>query len=290
MSRWISILLLWHVLLGCAEATKPASGKIKTFVSIPPLSFFVERVAGPFAEVNVMVDQGQDAHTYEPTPQQMSSLAESQFYFSIGLPFEETLLPKIIALNHSLKVIDANFGIRRRIIGTAESADPEHAGLPDPHTWLDPRLAKIQAQNIESALAQFDPSHVTDYQANLQALHNDLDRLDANLAGALKPYRGQTILVFHPAFGYFCDAYGLVQMAVEIEGQEPSARQLADLIEKAKAKKIQIIFAQPQFSTVVVRRIAESIGAAVAPMNDLAPDYLENLQNMADRIAQQFRR
>ena len=94
--------------------------------------------------------------------------------------------------------------------------------------------------------------------------------------------------VFHPSYGYFADAYGLRQIAVEMGGKEPGARQLARLIHRAKEDGVRVIFVQPQFSKSSARTIAEAIGGAVVPLDPLARDYLENLERMARDIEKAF--
>ena len=91
-------------------------------------------------------------------------------------------------------------------------------------------------------------------------------------------------MVFHPAFGYFADAYGLTQFPVEIEGKNPDAKSLANLIRTAKDKDIRVILVQPQFSPKRAEAIAEEIGGAVVPMDPLARDYIANLLDMAAKI------
>ncbi len=89
--------------------------------------------------------------------------------------------------------------------------------------------------------------------------------------------------MFHPAFGYFAHEYGLQQVAVEIEGKEPTARQLARLIKNAKEHDVKVIFVQPQFPKKNAENLAESIGGAVVPIDDLARDYVTNLEEIAKK-------
>jgi zinc transport system substrate-binding protein len=90
--------------------------------------------------------------------------------------------------------------------------------------------------------------------------------------------------VFHPAYGYFGDAYGLKQIAIQLGGKEPTARQLAKLIQLAKEEGVRVLFVQPQFSKKSAEALAKAIGGAVIPLDDLAPDYLRNLQDMAVKL------
>ena len=161
----------------------------------------------------------------------------------------------------------------------------EHeAGEMDQHTWLDPQLAKIQAKTIADTLIRIDPSHKDQYEKNLKGFQADLDAIHEQLKKALAPVKGKSFFVFHPAYGYFGDAYGLKQVPVQIGGKEPTARQLARLIELAKEDGVRVIFVQPQFSKKTAEALAKGIGGAVVPLDDLAPDYLKNLQEMATKL------
>ncbi|MCK4510911.1 zinc ABC transporter substrate-binding protein [bacterium] len=270
---------------------------VSAFCSIAPQEFFVERVGGELVSVKVLVGPGQSPHTFEPTPRQMADLAESDVYFAIGLPFENRLLGRVEKLGSGIQVIDTSEGIPRRPVedthghdeedGSAH--DDERGGLPDPHTWLNPRFAKMQARNICSALKELIPEHGAELEANLSRLLRDLDALDAELADALGPLAGESIYVFHPAFGYFTDAYGLRQVPIELGGMEPSARELAGLMDHATSEGVRVIFVQPQFSTRSARAMAEEIGGVVVPIDPLSADYMDNLRNIAREVAQALR-
>ena len=156
---------------------------------------------------------------------------------------------------------------------------------PDPHIWLDPGLVKIQARNIHDALCRLDPSHQEEYGANLRDFAADLERLHNRIARTLAPLRGKKMYVFHPAFGYFAAAYGLIQVPVESGGREPSARQLASLIAAARKDGVKVIFVQAQFPAKSAAAVARAIGGAVVPVDPLARNYLENLQRLTDAVA-----
>jgi zinc transport system substrate-binding protein len=278
--------------LACAQEVKTAE-KIKVFVSIEPVAYFVKRVAGPLVEVNTLVGSGQDPHTFEPTPKLITKLADAQALFKVGFPFEEVLIRKAGSTFRDLKVVDLQQGIKMRPIAeeTKHVGHDSHGhghshdanGL-DPHTWLNPLNAKIQAGTIAKTLIQMDPAQSAIYEENLKKFEADLDNTNTELTNSLEPIRGKSFFVFHPAFGYFADAYGLKQVAVEVEGKEPTARQLARLIEKAKAQGVKVIFAEPQFPQKAARTLAESIGGAVVLIDDLSPDYLNNMREIAASV------
>ena len=166
-----------------------------------------------------------------------------------------------------------------------EEGHHSHDGGTDPHIWLSPRLVKVQARTVADALIETDPAGKDVYETNLSAFLKDLDELDVKLAKALAPVKGRTFMVFHPAWGYFADAYGLEQEPIEIEGKEPSAKQLARVIELAKEEGVRVIFVQPQFSQALAKRVAEAIGGVVVPINPLARDYIANLEAVATKVS-----
>jgi len=294
------VFLMSSAIPSHAEGETPRVG---AFVSILPEAFFVEEVGGPLVQVDVLVGPGQSPHTFEPTPKQMARLAGAQVYFTIGLPFEKKLVEKIAAANSNLNILDAAKGIKRSHHNETDE-DAEPTGSPsetegpthkheeseeDPHLWLSPRSAKLIAANICEGLKSVDPAHGVDYEKNLRALKARLDELDGKLARALAPLKGKEFMVFHPAFGHFAKEYGLKQVAVEVEGKEPSAKQLTQLIDWAKKQGVRVIFVQPQFSRKSAEAIAKAIGGVVVPMDPLAKDYVRNLEEMAAKIENALR-
>ena len=262
-----------------------SSVRIKVFVSIIPQEYFVERIGGRYVDVEVLVPPGQSPSTFEPTSKQMSRLSESAVYFCIGVPFEKVFVPKIKDALKDLHIADTSTGVKLRYFSSTEGPQ-----VPDPHIWLDPKRVKILARLICSELSKIDPLHAKEFERNLKAFEDDLESLDRNIARTLEPFKGGRIFVFHPAFGYFAQSYGLEQIAVEVEGKQPSARQLSSLINKARAEQVTIIFVQPQFSKRNAETIARAIGGAVVPINPLPKDYLRELESMALEIRQALSR
>jgi zinc transport system substrate-binding protein len=283
---WLAV----SVALALASWSAPpaAAAPLRAWVSIPPQAYLAQRIGGRLVDVGILVPPGAEPHTFEPTPKQVASLAKARVFFAIGFPFEQRLLTKLKAANPDLLVVDTRRGVPLRAMSEAEEHDGrEHhheAGEPDVHVWLSPRLAKLISANICSGLQEVDPAHAADYERNLKALQADLDRLDARLAKALAPLKGKEFLVYHPAFGYFADAYGLKQVPVEMEGKEPSARQLAKLIDLAKRQGIKVVFVEPQFPRLSAERVAQAIGGVVVPLDPLAQDYIQNLEEIAARL------
>jgi zinc transport system substrate-binding protein len=150
----------------------------------------------------------------------------------------------------------------------------------DRHSWLGREPAKILASHIRDALVKADPVHAGFYESNYLAFIADIDREFDSLIPLLAPLKGKSVFVYHPAFGYFLDEFGIGQEAVETGGKEPTAKALAELIAKAKEDRASVIFVQAQFPVNAAKTVASSVGATVVPLDDLSPDWLSNIQIM----------
>jgi len=297
---WLAIALSLAVGHGRTPAGEPADNALEVFVSIPPQAYLVERIGGPHVTAHVLVQPGQEPHTFEPTPRQVMALGRAKLFLAVGLPFETRLLAKIRSAQQKLTVVDTTEGITKRKMASdhhpshtqpSERARPTDGHRPaadaagdDPHVWLSPPLLLTMARNVARALQQADPGHAAVYEQNLTALTRDIETTHQKVREVLAPYKGQSFYVFHPGFGYFGDAYGLNQEAVEIQGKSPTPRQLARLVTKARADNVKIIFVQPQFDTKSAEAVANAIGGAVVAMDPLARDVLGNFSRMAGKI------
>ncbi len=261
--------------------------KIPVFVSIIPHAYFVERIGGPLVDVNILVGEGQSPATYEPTPRQMAGLGKSRIYFRTGTPFEKGFIDKVHRNFEDLKIVDLRSGISLRYF---KSETKGKGTTPDPHIWLNPRYAKVQTVTICNALSEIYPENSTIFVANLNSLLSDLDKLDRRIAKMLKSLKGKNVYVFHPAFGYFCDAYDLTQIAIETEGKEPTPRELVSFIKRAKEDKATTIFVQPQYTKREAEAIARAIGGSVVPINPLPHHYIKDMEEMATTIEQSLQR
>lgn len=293
-----TLLLVLILLAACGgPATPDGSGRLNIAVSVAPQRYFVERIGGQRVQVSVMVGPGDEPHTYEPRPEQLKSLSTTHAYLSIGVEFEDTWLDRLAAVNPDMLVVDTTVGIQRtplkvpHLHSADEPAEAEAAHgeseleNPDPHIWLSPALTSIQAQTIYDTLAQIDPDHQDTYAANLERFLTDIDTLDRSIRDTLAELPVRKFMVFHPTWGYFARDYGLEMIPVEIGGQEPSAAEMAGLVDFARHENITVIFAQPELSTRAAETIASEIGGQVVLVNPLAADWADNLQRVADAFA-----
>ncbi len=268
--------------------------------SILPQKTFVEAIGGEHVKVTTMVMPGQSPATYEPTPKQMATLARANLYYRIGVAFENTWMDTIAARYPDMVILDARDGLKLRsmTVSHQHSHDQGHdhghshthtkhsAGNKDPHTWLNPKMVITMAGKLKDQLSQLDPDNAAAYAKNHALFVARLAQLDTDLRTTLEPLKFRKIMVFHPSWGYFTDAYGLTQIAIEQEGKAPGARSLNRLISQAKKQGVHVIFAQKQFTTRYAATIAKAIEGTVVTIDPLSPDYFSNLQHVADAIVE----
>lgn len=285
-----ALLLGAALLIGCSQnATPESTGVLHVTVSILPQKYFVERIGGVHVDVNVMVQPGASPATYEPKPEQLQALSKADAYISIGVPFEDAWLERIGSANPEMLLVDSTQGIERTAMAAHHHEGEEHeeeAKNLDPHIWLSPRLVSVQARNIYDALVRLDPERKDTYKANLDRFIADIDALDVHIRETLAGVENRKFMVFHPSWGYFARDYDLEMIPIEIGGQEPSAAELAALVEEAREEGIRVIFAQPEFSTRSAEIIANEIGGEMLLVSPLAADWLDNLRRVAETFAE----
>ncbi len=261
------------------------------FVSILPQKYFAERVAGEHVKVSVMVGNGKSPATYEPTPKQMVLLDKSQLYFKIGVPFESIWIDAISELNPDMEIIECCTElITRQDEGNShehhvKEGNAKKENAIDPHIWTSPANAKYIALQMKKALIDSYPVYEKEFAINYSRLIEDLDRLDQDIKSSLAHMKNRYIIVSHPSWGYYAEAYDLIQVPIEVEGKEVRAKSLVKLIEFARSKNINRVFVQKQFNKNSAEIIAREINAEVIELDPLAEDYIANLYYVTEVIS-----
>ena len=276
-----------------------ANNRLTVFVSIVPQKYFVEQIGKDLVDVQVMVQPGAGPHTYEPKPLQMAALSKAKLYFSIGVTFEQAWLNKIASSNPNLIIVHTDEKIQKIPMAVHHHDDTvhnhgnddhrHHSGILDPHIWLSPPLVKIQAHTILDALQKADPMNSATYESNFKDFITEIDLLHARLEHTFSGKKGAAFMVFHPSWGYFAKAYGLKQIPIEVEGKDPKAAQLMEIINYAKEHDIKVIFVQPQFSARSADLVAKEIGGKVVSIDPLAFNWSENLLEVASIFEDVFK-
>ncbi len=290
----ILLLALFLATNGCIQNQKPETGKINIVVSILPQKEFVREVGKEKVEVQELIPPGSSPSTYNPKPSELANVERAKIYFRIGqLPFEKSHTETFRGLNPDMKIVSASDVVElRHFEGKKEhSHEKEHehnGGAIDPHLWLSPENAKKHVEQIYQALAEIDPKNKDYYQKNANDYIAKLEALDQELKQEFSNIKTENLMVFHPAWGCLADAYGLKQIAIEQAGKDPTAEELAGLVDFAKENNVKVIFVQKQFGTQNAEALAAEVGAAVIQIDPLAENYLENMGKIGREIAKRL--
>jgi zinc transport system substrate-binding protein len=303
------LLLLVLIALGLTACSKNKAGEETYFVSILPQKYFVEKVVGDLFDIQVLVKPGESPATYEPTTKQMIDLNKAKALFSIGVAFEDNLLPKLAEQYPDLKIIATDRNIVKHLPASFVEIFPEedehddeenhkdihhnhdaehgheHHGL-DPHIWLSPDLVKIQVADIADYFIAEHPEHASYFEQNRDTFLAELDTASQEIEDIFQNISKREFLCFHPAWGYFADQFNLKQIPIEIEGKEPTPKEQKIIMEFAEVQGIKFIFVQAQFDQRVASSIAEQIGGSVILIDPLAENYLANLKKIANKLAE----
>ncbi len=291
----IFAVILALFLTGCkTDSHEQDNQKINVIVSILPQKAFVEAVGKDKVNVKELIPPGGSPESYEPNPGDLALVEKADIYFRIGyIPFEKSHAEKFAGLNPNMEIIDTSANVKLRYFEEEENPSEEgsiedehhHEGI-DPHIWLSPTQVKKQIDVIAQSLSQKDPQNAGFYKENAENYKSQLDELHAEIQTEFMSLKTDKLMVFHPAWGYFADEFGLEQIAIEESGKEPTAEQLQQLIEKAKEEQIKVIFVQSQFNKEIAESIAEQVGAVIVTIDPLSEDYINNLRNVATTIAE----
>ncbi len=236
--------------------------RIKIVASFFPLADFAKKIGQEKVLVDILFLQSPEVSGI--TPKDIIKLKEADLILLNGVNFE-------VALNDLLK---SDISLLEKAIDTSKGVELLDN---DPHIWLDPYRAFLQAQNIKEALIKIDPQNSDYYEQNFQKLGEELNNLDLKIASSLEIFPKKDLITFHSAFIYFNKRYGLNEVAVieEFTGKEPSASYLAEVIDKIKQYQVKAIFSEPQFSPKIVQAIAKDLGLKIFSLDPVESGDLQ---------------
>ena len=282
MKKLIYILSLFFC-FACSNTSQKSQKPIIT-VTLEPLRYFTEAIAGENFDVVSMVPKGSSPESYDPTPQQLVNLSQSQAYLRIGyIGFEQAWMKRLEANNPDMKVFDTSKGVNL-IRGEGHwHGDHYHEGGIEPHIWNSAHNASVIADNIYAALCELDVAHKADYKHRLDSLKQIFAQTDANIRLLLEN-ADNTFLIYHPALSYFARDYNLKQISIEEGGKEPSPAQLKTLIETCRKENAHTIFVQEEFDQRNAQLIADELGVNIISINPLSYDWEEEMLRVAKAL------
>ena len=279
MKRLLPILTLF-ICFACGNTAQKSEKAIIT-VTLEPLRYFTEAIAGENYQVVSMVPKGSSPESYDPTPQQLVNLSKSQAYFRIGhIGFEQAWMKKLEANCPDMKIYDTSKGIDLIRDKGHWHGNHFHEGGVEPHIWNSTQNALIIADNIYQALCELDSTHQADYKNRLDRLKQSIQQTDAETRKLLEN-ADSTFLIYHPALSYFARDYGLKQISIEEGGKEPSPAQLKKLIETCRNENVHTIFVQQEFDQRNAQLIAHELGIDIVSINPLSYDWTEEMLRTA---------
>lgn len=274
--RKIVTILCALLAVACGSTNAPTDNRPTITVSIAPLKSLTEAIVGDGVRVDVLIPAGASPETFEPTPRQITAMADSRAVYTVGLiEFERSLTARTgIATTPLCEGIE--------LIGGHYHNGHNHGA--DPHIWTSPRELRVMASNLHSHLRTIFPDS-THYDARYAQLDSALVELDHYVASCWAMADRDYFIIYHPALTYYARAYGIEQVAIEQEGREPSARSLTTLIERARHDSVKRIFYQRPYPASVVEVAAESIGAEAVEFDPLAEDVGGMIRSVTVKMA-----
>ncbi len=265
--------LVWLFLLVACGATPaaqaPASDNpgLKVLAAETFLADIAQNVAGERLTVEALMPLGVDPHGFEPTPQDVAKVADSQVLIVNGAGFEAFLAELLQNAGGERQVIEASAGLTQRSTPAGEVIGEAHES--DPHFWFDPTLVITYVENIRAGLSQADPDGAAGYAANAGRYIAQLKELDGWIATQVKqiPPERRLLVTNHESLGYFADRYGFKMVGAIVPNvsptSSPSAGQMAQLIEQIKATGAPAIFLETGANSQLADQIAKETGLKV---------------------------
>jgi ABC-type Zn uptake system ZnuABC Zn-binding protein ZnuA len=321
---YLTVLLFAVVLLAaCDQKTEtPAaeqgnSGeKLNVVATTTIVGDVVAQIGDERINLSVLLPEGTDPHSFEPTPQDMTKIMQADVVFANGAGLEEFLTNLIESVGASDKVVHVSEGIDLLVLGSHEhdhegeehdhegeehdheGEEHDHEGEEhdheggDPHTWVDPNNVMVWVRNIEQKLSEADPANAEAYAASAKAYTTELKTLDAWIREQVAqiPAADRKLVTDHTLFGYFAEEYGFEQVGALIPGYstlaEPTAREIAEIEDAIRELGVKAIFVGNTVNPALAQRIADDTGiklifiytGSLSGPDGEAPSYIEYIR------------
>lgn len=286
---YLLLCVLISLLSACQSAPKTAGKTV--YVTIEPLRYVTEQIAGSDWQVISMVPAGVSPETYDPTPNQLVGLSDCQAYFAVGdLGFELQWLSRLQENAPNVHFYRTSEGIElleghhhHHHDGEEEDAEEEETGV-DPHVWTTPRNLQQMAKQVCKAFQELDGEHAMDYQQRLEQLQEQINHTDAQIRAICQQGVQRHFGIYHPSLTYFAHDYDLEQVSIEEGGKEPSPAKLKELVDHCKEHGVKTIFIQMEFNTKNAEILAQEVGAQLVTINPLNYDWNQEMLHIIEAL------
>ncbi|HIE2484340.1 TPA: zinc ABC transporter substrate-binding protein [Pseudomonas aeruginosa] len=266
--------------------SSPAHAEVEVVTSIKPLQLIVSAIQNGARETRVLLPPGASPHSFSLRPSDLRALRSADLVYWIGPDLETFLQPALEGRTGRTVPVQDMEGLRIRHFGElttggmdehAEEEDHDDLHRPgsiDAHLWLNPGNARVIASGVTADLIQLDPTEAARYKANLAAFNERLDKEDARLKSRLEAVKNRPFFVFHQAFDYFEDAYGLNHRGVLAIGTEvqPGARHVAEMRSRLQATGPVCLFNEPPVRPRLAETLSQGLPVRFAELDALGFD------------------
>jgi len=277
------------VLPGCKSCGKPAdpNARPSVAVSIFPIYDLTKRIAGPDADVNLLLPPGHNEHSFDPSPKDIETASKAKLGVMVGLGLDPWMAKLLKDAAPDAKVLEVGnrvptLTIKDDPIGE-DDHDEEHEhghddhdehhhekGALDPHVWLDPQRAQLMVRAIAEELGKIDSAHALAYRERATALDKSLSDLDKETEERTKKWKKKGFVTFHGSFSYFAERYKLNILAViePFPGSQPTSDYVQKVLKVVKEKNVPALYSEPQLDARPAKIIADE---AKIPLGTLDP-------------------
>lgn len=277
MLKRFLVPVVFLAVLFSAGCGKTEDGRPVVVTGIVPQQVLAERIAGDTLRVVSAVPPGYSPANYQLSPAERADISSAVLYITAGVPAEDVIRQD---LGEDLLIYDIWQDVDKVF-------EPRYfsGGSRDPHMWLSPSRYILMAELMAAKFAYMFPENGDIYIENCRQVVAEVEELDGEIREMLSGSAGKAVVVYHPAFGYFTDEYGMEMIALEKEGKEPGPRDMAEVLEKARALDIKAVIYQQEISGKEAAVLAEELGGKEIMIDPLSADY----ESMLRRTAEVFR-
>ncbi len=310
------VLIVCAVLLafavGCAPAPLSVAPSDSTGAAAPQtnlrvvavesfLSDIAQNVAGDRVVIDTLIPLGTDPHSFEPTPQDLKKVADSNVLIINGAGLEVFVARLLENAGGDRTIITASQGLAPRAIKQGEPGQKNEQHEDDPHFWLNPLNVIQYAENIRDGLTAIDPAGAPIYKTNAETYVKKLTALDADIQAQTDtiPTANRKLVTDHDTLGYYADRYGFEIVGMLVPGSSaansPSAQQLAELVDRVRDSGARAIFLESSTDPRLAEQVAQDTGVQIVTElythslsgpDGPAPTYIQMLKYDTDLIAQ----
>ena len=259
--------------------------KPRISVSIPPLKWIAEKIAGSDFTVTSVVSSNVSPELFDPSVKTIEELENSDLYFSFDLfTFEHKLEDAVSNTEKIHNILENNTYLIEEDHEAHADEGHSHGGY-DPHVWFSADIDSSIAENIKNVLSEKYPEKKDIFEKNYSDFISEVNSFKAELKNTLNNKKSKIFVIYHPALTYFAKEYGLTQISIEQEGKEPTAQYLKNIINEVKKNNVKVLLVQPQFPKSSVALISKEVpDIKIIEFNPLEENIFDNLRKFTDSL------